>query len=86
MYFLRVCKNDFHNKSILFLSQNFIIVVGSLISLNTPNILYVDLNSILHANAVVLSEWYRLLGNKPRSSYYKRVANKLLTAIDAVSK
>lgn len=57
---------------------------GSLISLNTPNILYVDLNSILHANAVVLSEWYRLLGNKPRSSYYKRVANKLLTAIDAV--
>ncbi|XP_065217876.1 trehalase-like isoform X2 [Planococcus citri] len=57
---------------------------GSLLDMDTPNIIFVDLNCILHANAVVLSEWYRYFGNEVRSQYYKNIANKLFNAIENV--
>ncbi len=53
--------------------------------MNPPAMIYVDLNCILQANAVVLSEWYRYFGNEVRSQYYRNIANKLLTAIEEVN-
>ena len=58
--------------------------LGTLINTETQNLILVDLNCVLHANAVVLSEWYSLFGNKSRSQYYKSIANKLIIAIDKV--
>mgnify|MGYP003729787687 CR=1 FL=1 len=54
-------------------------------NLETQNLIFVDLNCILHANAVVLSEWHKFFGNVVKSHFYRDIANKLLFAIDKVS-
>jgi alpha,alpha-trehalase len=60
-------------------------VVGTLANTETQNLIQVELNCILQANAVVLSEWYKYFGNEVRSHFYRGVANKLLIAIEKVS-
>lgn len=58
---------------------------ASLLFIETQSFIYVDLNCILHANAVVLSEWYRYFGNEVMARKYQTIANNLQKAIDNVS-
>ena len=61
-----------------------LVIAGTLLNLETQNLIWVDLNCILHANAIVLSEWYRFFGKTDKHRYYKSIANKLKLAIDKV--
>ena len=58
------------------------LTLGTLLDTEPQYLLFVDLNSILHANAVVLSEWYRFFNNAAKSQYYRNIANELFIAID----
>lgn len=49
-------------------------------SLNTRNVIPVDLNAILYNMEVTLSEWHK--NDNPKSEFYARQAQKRLVAID----
>lgn len=50
----------------------------------TPNIVPVDLNSILHLNALTLSKWFEQMGNKTEADKYASIAKNLLYSIQEV--
>lgn len=54
--------------------------------MDTMDMVYVDLNSILHANLKLLARWEKLYGSPQNADYYQDKANKLLDAIEAVWK
>lgn len=57
---------------------------GGLENLDTPNFINVDLNAILHANAVTLAEWFHILDDPVKAMYYKNLAKRFLIGIEAV--
>ncbi|XP_018901981.2 trehalase isoform X1 [Bemisia tabaci] len=57
---------------------------GTLLDVHTPSIIPVDLNAFLHKNAVLLSEWWYMMGDKYRGKYFKEIAEKLLASINEV--
>uniref|UniRef100_A0A8D8LCN1 Trehalase n=1 Tax=Cacopsylla melanoneura TaxID=428564 RepID=A0A8D8LCN1_9HEMI len=57
---------------------------GTLADIDTPNFINVDLNAILHANAVTLAEWFHILDDPVKSMYYKNIAKRFLIGIEAV--
>lgn len=57
---------------------------GTLADIDTPNFINVDLNAILHANAVTLAEWFHILDDPVKSAYYKAIAKRFLIGIEAV--
>lgn len=59
---------------------------GNLSDIDTPHIIPVDLNAFLEHNARTLSSLHAALGNAGKATHYKMRANKLLKAIEAVSK
>lgn len=54
---------------------------GSLFDLRTSSIVPVELNAILFGNAVILSNFYRLLGNETKANYYDEVARAFNDAV-----
>lgn len=57
---------------------------GNLSDISTPQIVPVDLNSFLHSNAEILSEWFNKLGDPVKAKLYKTRAEALLDAISMV--
>lgn len=49
------------------------------------NFIYVELNAILQANAVVLGQMFKLIGNLVKSNYYNDIAQRFQIGINAVS-
>lgn len=62
------------------------IITGNLSDTQTPNIIPVDLNSLLHLNALTLSTWFNQMGNKNKANEYKNIADELLKSIQEVRK
>lgn len=58
--------------------------VGQLSDIHTEDIIPVDLNSIIHVNALTLSTWFNQMGNKEKADKYDKIANDLLNAIQEV--
>lgn len=52
--------------------------------MDTMDMIYVDLNSIIHANLKLLAEWERSFGTFQDAQYYQDKADRLLDAIEAV--
>lgn len=50
----------------------------------THNIIPVELNCILHVNALTLSTWFTQLGNKEKADKYYAIANEFETSIHEV--
>lgn len=61
-------------------------LIGNLSNIDAPHIIPVDLNAFLEQNARLLSNFYKLLGDPKKASHYQYRADKLLQAIEAVSK
>lgn len=57
---------------------------GNLTDIHTINIIPVDLNCILHRNAVTLCAWYTKLGDKTKADKYRAIAENLLYSIQEV--
>ncbi|XP_025414011.1 trehalase-like isoform X2 [Sipha flava] len=57
---------------------------GTLSDVHTPNIVPVDLNSILHSNALILSSWFRLLNDYDKANKYNLIAENLVIGIQEV--
>lgn len=57
---------------------------GSLQDINAPQIIPVDLNAFLHANALALSTWWFRLGNEQKSRRYREIANEFLKGLQEV--
>ncbi|XP_058979800.1 trehalase isoform X1 [Musca domestica] len=57
---------------------------GDLTHLKTRSIVPVELNAILHWNAKIIAEFYRLAGNNSKAEEYENKAAKILEAIEAV--
>ncbi len=57
---------------------------GTLRQMDPMNMVYVDLNSILHSNAKHLSEWHKTFKKPEQSKYYAEIADQLVEAIDKV--
>lgn len=57
---------------------------GNLSDIQTANIVPVDLNSLLHINALTLSTWFDQMGNKVNAEKYKIIANEFLKNIHEV--
>lgn len=57
---------------------------GSLLDLKARSIVPVELNAILFGNAVILSNFYRLLGNETQANYYDALATALNDAVQAL--
>lgn len=49
------------------------------------NFIYVELNAILQANAVVLAQFFKLLGNQAKFKYYDDIGQRFQIGINAVS-
>lgn len=45
----------------------------------------VDLNSILHVNALILSTWFAQMGNKTKAEKYSKIAEEIQTNIQEVN-
>lgn len=58
--------------------------VGPLSDIQTPSIVPVDLNSILQANALALSVWFRQTGMLDKANKYSAISTDLLTSIQDV--
>lgn len=58
---------------------------GGLIKTNPENFIYVELNSILQANACFLGKMYELLGDLDKSKYYYDIGHRFQMGINAVS-
>jgi len=48
------------------------------------NFIYVELNAILQANAVVLAQLFKLLGNQAKFKYYNDIGHRFQIGINAV--
>jgi len=59
--------------------------LGDLSNTDPQNFIYVELNSILQANAVVLAQMFKLLGNKAKFNHYNDIGHRFLIGINAVS-
>jgi alpha,alpha-trehalase len=59
-------------------------VIGTLINIQTENIIPVDLNSFLYWDAVLLAKFYKTLGNLKKSKHYHNVAEQWKIAVTAV--
>ncbi|XP_050540083.1 trehalase-like isoform X2 [Daktulosphaira vitifoliae] len=57
---------------------------GGLVDVNAPSIIPVDLNSILHVNALTLSTWFIQLGDAKKGTEYQKIADDLLIGIQEV--
>nr|CAD7392221.1 unnamed protein product [Timema cristinae] len=56
-------------------------VAGNLSNIQTHNIIPVDLNAFLYRNAIILAEFFWLLGNKEQTSYYAKEAARWKEAV-----
>nr|CAD7589261.1 unnamed protein product [Timema genevievae] len=54
---------------------------GNLSNIQTHNIIPVDLNAFLYRNAIILAEFFWLLGNKEQTSYYAKEAARWKEAV-----
>lgn len=61
------------------------IFAGDLSNTDPQNFIYVELNAILQANAVVLAQMFKLLGNPDKFKYYNDVGHRFQIGINAVS-
>jgi len=59
-------------------------ITGTLVDIETENIIPVDLNSFLCRDAFLLAEFYKKLGDLEKSEYYKAVAEEWQAAVTAV--
>lgn len=57
---------------------------GNLADIHTPDIIPVDLNSILQLNALTLSRWFEQMGNKNKAEKYRAIAQEFLYNIQEV--
>ncbi|XP_060861354.1 trehalase-like isoform X2 [Metopolophium dirhodum] len=57
---------------------------GNLSDIQTANIVPVDLNSMLHVNALTLSTWFDQMGDEINSAKYRTIANEFLENIQEV--
>lgn len=57
---------------------------GILADIKTTYIIPVDLNSILHKNALLLSSWYSKMGDTTKAEKYRAIAEKLVYSIQEV--
>jgi len=57
---------------------------GELDDIQTPSIVPVDLNCIIHKNARTLHTWFNQTGNKNKSEEYGSIAQNMLTSIQEV--
>ncbi|XP_050432885.1 trehalase-like isoform X2 [Adelges cooleyi] len=57
---------------------------GDLFDIHTPEIIPVDLNSILHVNALTLSTWFSQIGDIKRGEKYATIAGEFLKGIQEV--
>lgn len=58
---------------------------GNLSDIHTQDIVPVDLNSILHVNALTLSTWFAQMGNKTKAEKYSKIALEIQTNIQEVN-
>lgn len=58
---------------------------GDLSNTDPQNFIYVELNAILQANAVVLAQFFKLLGNQAKFKYYDDIGQRFQIGINAVS-
>lgn len=66
------------------LTKDFIFS-GTILDTNPQNFLYVELNSILQSNCVILSKYFKILNKPHKYEYYKGLAINFQTGIDNVS-
>jgi alpha,alpha-trehalase len=59
-------------------------ITGTLLDIETENIIPVDLNSFLYRNAMLLAYFNNILGNPEKSQYYHNVAEQWKAAVTAV--
>lgn len=59
-------------------------ITGELSDSQTPNIIPVDLNSILQENAQILSTWFYQMGNQIKAEKYAVIAQQFLNNIQEV--
>lgn len=62
-----------------------LIFSGDLSNTDPQNFIYVELNAILQANAVVLAQLFKLLGNDAKFKYYNDIGHRFQIGINAVS-
>lgn len=58
---------------------------GDLSNTDPQNFIYVELNAILQANAVVLAQMFKLLNNTAKFKHYNDIGNRFQIGINAVS-
>jgi len=58
---------------------------GDLSNTDPQNFIYVELNAILQANAVVLAQLFKLLGNQAKFKHYNDIGHRFQIGINAVS-
>lgn len=61
------------------------IILGDLSNTDPQNFIYVELNAILQANAVVLAQMFKLLGNQAKYNHYNDIGHRFQIGINAVS-
>ncbi|XP_050422489.1 trehalase-like [Adelges cooleyi] len=71
---------DFSTKHYNNFGQN----TGDLANTDPQNFIYVELNAILQANAVVLAHMFKLLGNIEKYKYYNDIGNRFQIGINAL--
>jgi len=59
-------------------------ITGTLLDIETENIIPVDLNSFLYWDAILLAKFYNKLGHLVKSRHYQAVAEQWKTAVTAV--
>lgn len=64
--------------------QKYTLITGVLSDTQTPNIIPVDLNSILHRNAEILSDWFMRIGAISKAQKYSTAAKRILNCIENV--
>lgn len=53
--------------------------------MDSQNMIYVDLNSIMHSNTLYLSKWYHEFGMTDKAEKYEKISNYILESIEHVS-
>nr|AQY15496.1 membrane-bound trehalase-like protein isoform 1 [Gampsocleis gratiosa]AQY15497.1 membrane-bound trehalase-like protein isoform 2 [Gampsocleis gratiosa]AQY15498.1 membrane-bound trehalase-like protein isoform 3 [Gampsocleis gratiosa] len=54
---------------------------GNITNMKVTSIIPVDLNAIIYWNAQILSEYFKMLGNIPKSTEYRNIAEQWLDAV-----
>ncbi|XP_065217887.1 trehalase-like [Planococcus citri] len=57
---------------------------GTLRDMDSQNMIYVDLNSIMHSNIAYLSKWHEEFGNKSKAQRYEKIANYMKDSIEHI--